>query len=134
MIPWRRAVGFGLLAWLIPFAVALLAFPLRESARPLFESIMAVTVTGTAVGLGLAYMRRVPRIGPRKGLLVGVVWFAVCVLVDAPLMLIGGPMRMSLGAYFADIGLTYVVIPLVTWGLGVASVADAGARRDTGAA
>jgi len=120
MTSWGRAIGLGVLSWLVPFVVALLAFPWRESARPLFESVMAVTVTGTAVGLALAYLRRCPNAGVREGLCLGVVWFVVCVLIDAPLMLIGGPMYMSVGAYFADIGLTYVSIPLVTWGLAAA--------------
>jgi hypothetical protein len=120
MSSWGRAIGLGFLMWLIPFIVAFLVFPLRESARPVFESVMAVTVTGTAVGLGLAYLRRVARAYAREGLAVGAAWFVLCVLIDAPLMLLGGPMQMSVGAYFGDIGLTYVSIPLVTWGLGAA--------------
>ena len=120
MTSWGRAIGLGVLSWLIPFVVALLAFPWRESARPLFESVMAVTVTGTAVGLGLAYLRRCPNAGVRQGLSLGVIWFVICALIDAPLMLLGGPMYMSVGAYFADIGLTYVSIPFVTGGLAAA--------------
>jgi hypothetical protein len=127
MNSWGRAIGLGLLAWLIPFVVAFSAFPLRESARPVFESVMAVTVAGTAAGLGLGYLRRVPDVRAREGLAVGSVWFAMCLLIDAPLMLLGGPMQMSLGAYFGDIGLTYVSIPLVTWALAVAWAG--GARR-----
>jgi hypothetical protein len=127
MSSWGRAIGFGFLAWVIPFVVAFIVFPLRASARPVFESIMAVTVAGTAVGLGLRYLQRVPAARAREGLVVGWLWFGMCVLVDTPLMLLGGPMQMSLGAYFGDIGLTYVTIPLVTWGLGAAWAG--GARR-----
>jgi hypothetical protein len=100
--------------------VAFLAFSIRESARPLFESIMAVAVTATAVILGQAYLRRFDGTRAREGLVLGLIWFVMCVLIDAPLMLIGGPMKMSLGAYMADIGLTYAAIPIVTWGLAVA--------------
>jgi len=120
MIPWGKAVGLGFLMWLIPFAVAFMAFPLREAARPVFESVMAVTVTGTAVGIGLAYLRRMAGRYASAGLVVGMLWFVMCVLIDAPLMLLGGPMQMSIGQYFGDIGLTYLIIPLVTWGLGAA--------------
>jgi len=115
---WRRVIGFGLLSWLIPFLVAFLVFPWRESARPLFESVMAVTVGGTAVAVGLAWLRRAQDAGAREALFVGIVWLAICLLVDAPLMLLGGPMQMSVGAYLGDIGLTYLIIPLVLWGLG----------------
>lgn len=125
MIAWGRTIGLGFLAWLIPFIVAFLAFPLREAARPVFESVMAVTVAGTAVGLGLVYFRRTRDARAHQGLVVGLAWFAICVLIDAPLMLLGGPMLMSPGEYLGDIGLTYVMIPLVTWGLGAARLAGA---------
>jgi hypothetical protein len=118
--PWPRLLGFGVLSWLISFAVAFLIFPVRDSLRPLFESIMAVTVpTGTVV-LGLAYLRRLSQPTVRDGLVAGLVWLAVNVAIDAPLMLLGGPMRMSVGMYLADIGVTYLGIPVVTTGLALA--------------
>jgi hypothetical protein len=126
---WRRALGLGFVAWLAPFVVAFLAFPFRESARPLFESIMAVTVTATAVILGLMYLRRVDGASVREGLLLGLIWFGMCVLIDAPLMLFGGPMKMTFGEYMADIGLTYVSIPVVTWGLAAARAGRGGQKE-----
>lgn len=56
MTSWRRALGLGVVAWSAPFVVAFLAFPFREFARPHFESIMAVTVTATAVLIRLVYL------------------------------------------------------------------------------
>ncbi len=120
MISWRKSLGLGVLSWLIPFLVAFLVFPFRESARPLFESIMAVTVTATAVALGLVYLKQVKGGFVREGFLLGLIWFGICILIDAPLMLLSGPMKMTLGQYMADIGLTYVIIPIVTTGLAVA--------------
>ena len=120
MRSWGRTLGLGFIVWLAPFVVAFLAFRIRENARPLFESIMAVTVTATAVVLGLVYLKRNDSARAREGLALGMIWFVMCVLIDAPLMLFGGPMKMSFGAYMADIGLTYAVIPIVTWGLGAA--------------
>ena len=63
---------------------------------------MAVVVTTTAVVLGLTHLRRLEEGSVREGLLVGLIWFAMCVLIDAPLMLFGGPMRMTFGEYMAD--------------------------------
>lgn len=120
MRSWRRILGLGFVAWLVPFVVAFLVFPFRESARPLFESIMAVAVTASVVILGLVYLRRIDGGFVREGLLLGVIWFVMCVLIDAPLMLFGGPMKMAFGQYMADIGLTYVVIPVVILGLAAA--------------
>ncbi len=122
MTMWKKALLLGLVSWLIPFIVGFAAFPLRQFNRPLFESIMAVAVTATAVILGLSYLRRVERATPREGLLLGLIWFAINVLIDAPLMLFGGPMQMSFAQYMADIGLTYASIPVVTWGLATAGL------------
>ena len=120
MRSWRRTLGLGFLSWLAPFVVAFLAFPFRESARPLFESLMAVVVAASAVILGLIYLRRVDGGLVREGILLGLIWLVMSVLIDAPLMLLGGPMKMTLGEYMSDIGLTYVCIPVVTWGLAAA--------------
>ena len=120
MKSWGKAFGFGALVWLLPFLIAFAAFPVRTLARPVFESIMSVAVASAAVAFGLLYLRHVGNRVIREGLLVGLLWLAVCVVIDAPLMLFGGPMQMSLGEYLGDIGLTYVGIPVITTGLAVA--------------
>lgn len=114
MSSWRKALFLGFLVWLVPFMVAFGIFFLRESSRPLFESIMAVTVTTTVVLLGLRYLRTVRENLTREGILVGILWFCMSVVIDSPLMLLGGPMQMSFGEYMADIGVTYLIIPVVT--------------------
>jgi hypothetical protein len=115
-------LGYGFLVWLIPFLVAFLAFPLRERARPVFESVMAVTVAATAVVLGLRYLRATGGSGWRDGLMAGIVWLLACIAIDTPLMLFGGPMQMTLVEYLGDIGLTYLTIPIVTTGLAAKQV------------
>jgi hypothetical protein len=120
MRSWGRAIGLGTLVWLVPFVVAFLVFFLHESSRPLFESIMAVAVTGTAVGFGLLYLKRIDGRVVSEAIRLGILWFLIAIVIDAPLMLLGGPMKMTLGQYMADIGVTYLCIPVVTWGLGVA--------------
>ncbi len=121
-----RAVLFGFLVWLIAFVVAFLIFPLRESARPLFESIMPVVVTIATVVFTLLYFRRVRGNHVREGVMLGALWLAINVLIDLPLML-WGPIGMSLTEYMADIGLTYLIIPAVTLGIGWAGARAVGA-------
>ncbi len=121
MRSWKSALGFGVLMWLVPFAVAFLVFPFRESQRPLFESVMAVAVAGSAVLLGYLYVRG--GASTPEGLRLGLIWFVLCILIDAPLMLLGGPMQMTIADYMADIGLTYLAIPAVTTGLAAAFTA-----------
>lgn len=56
----------------------------------------------------------------REGALLGVIWFLISILIDAPMMLFGGPMLMTFGEYMSDIGITYLIIPVVTMGIGMA--------------
>ena len=120
MISWGKAIGYGALVWLVPFVIAFLIFPIHTSARPLFESIMAVAVCATAVAFGITYLKHVIKNIVKEGIQLGILWFMIPVLIDAPLMLFGGPMKMSIAKYMADIGVTYLCIPVITWGLSVA--------------
>jgi hypothetical protein len=74
----------------------------------------------------LRYLRPIERASLSEGLRLGGLWLAINILIDAPLMLLGGPMKMSLGAYLADIGVTYLILPLVTTGLVAARRSPAG--------
>jgi hypothetical protein len=114
-----KAILYGFLIWLAAFVVAFLIFPLRESSRPLFESIMPVVVTSATAFFAVMYLRGVKTDYLREGIVLGCLWLAINVLIDLPLMLVGGPMKMTLGQYVADIGLTYLVIPAVTIGIGL---------------
>ena len=48
-----KPVLFGFLVWLAAFVAAILIFPLRESARPLFESIMPVVLSSATAALAV---------------------------------------------------------------------------------
>jgi hypothetical protein len=102
------------LAWVLPFVAASLAFALRDGNRPLFESVMALAVTAAAVTLGRAYLKR-QRDGGRSARWVGLLWLAMCVAIDIPFVL-AGPLAMTWAEYVSDIGLTYAIYPIVVWG------------------
>lgn len=116
----RTALAYGVLVWLIPFAVAVVIFPLRESARPLFESIMPVALAAAVAALAIRYFRSVRAGFVGEGLRVGLLWLVISLAIDAPLMLLGGPMQMTPADYLADIGLTYLLIPILTVAIGTA--------------
>ncbi len=115
-----RAILYGFFVWLIPFGVALAIFRLRESHRPLFESIMPVLVTIVVVVFALSYLRRVRTGFLKEGVLLGVLWLLISVVIDLPLML-GHKVNMTLPEYLADVGLTYLIMPAVTVGLAIAA-------------
>ena len=114
-----REVGFAFSAWLVPFVVSVFIFPLKKSHPPLFESLMGVALAASTAGLGCAYLRR-SNGHPAQGAKIGLIWMAANWLLDG-LMFSGGPMKMSLGQYVGDIAAAYLMIPVITIGLGQAA-------------
>lgn len=114
-----REAGYAVLAWLLPFAASVCIFPLKKSHPPLFESLMGVLLAGSTVLLGCAYLRRTTGNPPAVGARIGVTWMVANWLLDG-LMFSGGPMKMSLHQYAGDIAVAYVMIPVITIGLGLA--------------
>jgi hypothetical protein len=108
----------GFLIWLIPFVVSILIFPFHQSNRPLFESIMPVTVTLCVVVFAVLYFKTVSTNFVREGAVIGVAWLVISLAIDLPLFLLESPMKMSLPDYIADIGLTYLIMPTITVGMG----------------
>jgi len=117
MKPFWKLLLFGLLIWLIPFVISFLIFSFHDTERALFESIMAVVVTASAVAFSILYLKKVEAGFLKQGILMGVVWLAISVLIDLPLFS-AGPMAMSLADYMKDIGVTYLIIPTVAIGFG----------------
>lgn len=116
----KKALIFGFLVWVIPFAVAFMIFAIRESNRPLFESIMPVVLTGCIVLFSALYFKKAQSASTVEGLKLGLIWLAISLVIDL-LMFMQGPMKMPLGNYMADIGLTYLMMPIITTGYGYLS-------------
>ena len=119
MVALRKALVFGVLVWLTAFVVAFLIFPLRESSRPVFESIMPVVLAAATVFFAVRYFRDVHDRFAREGLLLGLMWMGINLAIDLPLMLSPSPMQTTLADYVGDIGLTYFLIPTITTGIGL---------------
>jgi hypothetical protein len=49
--------------------------------------------------------------------LIGAVWAVLSILFDLPLFM-AGPMHMHIADYVQDIGVTYLMIPIITVALG----------------
>src|SRR5262245_63304767 len=113
MASWKKAISFGLMIWLIPFIVAFIAFPLKQSWRSLFESVMALTLSIVVVACAVRYFSRLKSASLGEGIRLGILWFAISVVIDLPLML-PPPINYTLVEYAADIGLTYLMMPTIT--------------------
>jgi hypothetical protein len=127
---YAKIILFGFLLWLIPLMVSILIFPFRVSQRPLFESIMAVVVTAWAVFFALLYLLDLKGNYKKEGIVIGAAWFLISIALDLPLFM-EGPMKMSSADYMKDIGLTYLIIPVVTSGLGFLAEAVSSRKEGT---
>lgn len=115
-----RETGYAFLAWLIPFAMSVCIFPIKRTHPPLFEALMGVTLVGSTVVLGCIYLRRHQRGFLAISARIGAMWMLANWLLDG-LMFSSGPMKMSLAQYLNEIAGAYLVIPLITLGLGAAA-------------
>ncbi len=102
---------FGFLTWLIPFAVSIF-FYTREGKLVidifLFKSIMIVVGSISAAFLLIFYFKKINANYFIEGIIVGILWFIMNILLDLMVLI---PMSgMSISDYFAQIGLRYLVI------------------------
>jgi hypothetical protein len=114
---WRVAV-FGLLSWAIPFVAAFPFFSGPGELRvplPLFKSLMVVIGGGVGTLLLVWAFRRV-RPTLASGLAIGCYWLILNWALDLLILL---PMSgMGVSTYVQDIGLRYLLIPVVAAAIG----------------
>lgn len=114
----KASLGYGLLVWVIPFALAFMLFPIRNGDRIFFESIMPVALVVTVVVLA--------RIARNKEFLrswqTGLLWVIMSVVLDQAFFT-WGPQKISFTDYWKDIGFLYLVIPVITWAIASARTA-----------
>lgn len=115
----KNALLYGFFIWIIVFVVAFLVFPIHESNRPFFESIMPVAISVVTVFFSLRYFKTVEENFVKEGYYLGIVIIVVNWILDAAVMLTPSPMQMSLDEYISDIGFTYFMILPITAGLGM---------------
>lgn len=118
MRSYKLALFYGFLIWLIPFMVAFLIYQIRTSNRALFESIMPVVVTLCVVLFSIFYFRTVETRFLKEGILLGIIWFVISLVIDLMMFMPESPMKMSFADYLMDIGLTYLIIPAICVGFG----------------
>jgi len=72
MKSFKKAVLYGFLIWLIVFATAFLIFPIHESNRAFFESIMPVIISIVTSFFAFKYFSNVENNFIKEGLYFGI--------------------------------------------------------------
>lgn len=112
-----KLLGLGFFVWLTPFVISFFVFPTKTIFPPFFETVMAVTVVATGMGFTILGFRGVTTGFVKEGLWLGLCFLGVSLLIDLSLFS-AGPMAMSFGDYMLDIGLTYLIYPIISIGVG----------------
>lgn len=113
-----RILVLAFLSWLIPFVASFAFFgPGGVPWVPysLFKSLMVVIFGGVGLWLMLRALRGGP-VTASSGLAIGLLFLAVNVVLDVVVLL---PMTsMGFVNWLYDIGLRYLLIPVMGWALG----------------
>jgi hypothetical protein len=124
-----RTSLLGLASWLVPFLISA-AFYDRSGhlliLQPLFKSIMVVVGGTTGTVLLVIAFRRIAAT-PITGLVLGCYWLAINLVLD--FIVLVGLMKMSAALYVYDIGLRYLLLPVIATAMGAVAL---GARKRTG--
>ena len=110
---------FGFLSWLIPFLASIPFYSSQGVLRVdvfLFKSVMIVvgSVVGTVLMVWLFLRIREGYL--REGILIGFSWLAINWVLDWLVLL---PMSgMDISTYFSQIGIRYLVIPVIAVSMG----------------
>lgn len=109
-----RIILLGLLIWAVPFGLGMVIFPVVPPVSALFDTIMVVTLAGTTAIASVIHVSRLKEASLDDGLRAGSIWMLVSLLCDAPFFILGPEMtRMDPVDYMADVGLSYIMIPLI---------------------
>lgn len=113
-----KIVLFGFLVWLIPFAASFFIYPLKAPMYSLFESIMSVLIAAAAIILSYLYFKGIKTNFVVEGILTGIVWFIIAIIIDLLMFMPASPMHMNFTDYMMTVGIKYLIIPVVTVGTG----------------
>lgn len=114
-----KNILLGFLSWLIPFVVSFFFVkPGGEYVIPYASFKCIIMVVGTISGCYLLfrYFRFVNSDFIMNGVIVGLSWFAINIILDTVILI---PMMKSTFAdYFMTIGLGYIAIPAISIAMG----------------
>jgi uncharacterized membrane protein YpjA len=114
-----KNILLGFLSWLIPFAVSFLFYkPGGELivAYATFKSVILIVGTISGCYLLFRYFKLVDQHFISNGIIVGLSWFAINILLDAIILM--PIMKSTFAAYFMSIGMGYVAIPVISIAMG----------------
>ena len=115
----KRTTILGLVSWGVPFVVSFLFFDQTGKLmppEPLFKSLMVVVFGALGCVLFVAPFRKIPP-SLRTGLGIGCYWLVMNLLLD--LLILVPMVHMAVQEYAFDIGIRYLLIPIIGATIGI---------------
>ncbi|HMK53729.1 MAG TPA: hypothetical protein VK444_03020 [Methanobacteriaceae archaeon] len=121
MNKYLKIVFFGFLVWLIPFVASLFFYTSGGKLIIdifLFKAIMIVIGSISGAILLILYFKKIHTDYFKEGIILGVVWFSINILLD--LLVLVSIFGMPIADYFTRIGVGYIVILVMCITVGTA--------------
>jgi hypothetical protein len=111
-----KIIVFGFIVWLIPTIVTYITS--FTSGLYLFDVVSALSIAITVIVFAYIYFKDVDSHLVREGLIIGVVWLLISIVLDIVLVLLGIT-KLTLTQYAVYVAPIYIIIPAVTIGFGM---------------
>ncbi len=102
---------FGFLLWLTVFVGSFFIFPVKQANPLFFETLISIILAVCTVLYGHIYFDQ-EKLTLKHCITVGLTWTIINIAIDLPLFSYG-PMKKTFVDYMTDIGLTYLMIPII---------------------
>jgi hypothetical protein len=109
----RHAFLYGAGVWVGLIVVSLVGLPFETGNEAWYESMKLCGLVALVLGFAILYLTRNQEGTAREGLVIGVLWAAICVALDLVLYA-AGAFTIGLGTYFQDVASSYAAMPVIT--------------------
>jgi EamA domain-containing membrane protein RarD len=108
----KYATIYAFLLWLIPFLASVVIFQLKKTDPAFFQSLLGVTSIIVLVILSVLYFRKIQG-NLKEGIFLGLIFLFISWFFDF-VFFIWGPIKMPLTSYVKEIGIGYLIYPIIT--------------------
>jgi hypothetical protein len=106
-----KTLLFGLFLWAAVFALSCIVFPVKQADPVFFETLITIILCVSTTLCGRVFFTK-GKPSLKSAIITGIVWLVVNIAIDS-FMFGFGPMKRPFVDYLKDIGLTYLVIPVI---------------------
>jgi hypothetical protein len=79
---------------------------------------MPVVLVLAVMIISVLYFKKIEKESLKEGVIAGVLWFVLSLVIDLMLFMPASPMQMSFSDYMMDIGITYLIILMIPISIG----------------